>query len=356
MSRNSCFNIGEVCPDSREYLHHKNVNTVRCGRCGLLNPRHPDPVKPFSSAPIEIIDVDESPVSVPQPPESMNPPPPPAKRRGTEKTQSLQVPGMPDFKLGYAEKERQAANQRVEDRKTKTGFTRPPSVVHLSIMVAHFHWEELGAEEGYWTAAPNQWSIDQSNSDISSQALLDAILKEIRLKNRRGNLGKWLHPDGLGDWSLGHANPTKSTPRDIVTWDDPKLLSEVIDTGSYEQRAIQGTPRKLVSIWLYWTPSKPLTPPPRPRRTPVPSTPPTPTPMLAKRGRGRPRKLSVKPECTQGPAAPDPVRKRPSTAEPTQPTTRQRLMAEDNDPGEGPSNSNLGDTEDGGHFEAGGTE
>lgn len=111
-------------------------------------------MNPFSSAAVEIIDVDESPVSMPQPPpESMHPPPPPpAKRRGTEKTQSMQVPGMPDFKLGYAEKERQAANQRVQDRKT---ITRPPSVVHLSIMVAHFHWEELAAEEGYWTAAPN---------------------------------------------------------------------------------------------------------------------------------------------------------------------------------------------------------
>jgi hypothetical protein len=257
---------------------------------------------------------------------------------------------MPDFKLGYAEKERQVANQRVQDRKTKTGFARPQSVVHFSVGVAHFHWDELAAEEGNWTAAPNQWSVDQGNGDISSQDLLDSILKEIRLRNRRANLKKWLHPDGFGDWTLGHTNPAKSTPRDIVTWDNARLLSEAIDAGSYEQRVIQGTPRKLTTIWLYWTPSKPLTPPP------PPLTPPTPTPMPAKRGRGRPRKLSVKPECTQTPAAPDPVRKRPSTAESTQPTTRQRVMAEDDDPGEGPSNSNPGDTEDSGDFEAGETE
>jgi hypothetical protein len=60
---------------------------------------------------------------------------------------------MPDFKLGYAEKEREMANQRVQDRKTKTGFTRPQSVVHFAVRVAHFHWDELAAGDGNWTAA-----------------------------------------------------------------------------------------------------------------------------------------------------------------------------------------------------------
>ena len=187
------------------------------------------------------------------------------------------------------------ANQRVQDRKTKTGFTRPQSVVHFAVRVAHFHWDELAAGEGNWTAATNQWSVNEDNRDISSQRLLDSILKEMRLRTKRDNLTKWLHPGGLGDWTLGHTNPTKLTPRDIVTWDDARLLSEVIDAGSYEQRVLQGSPRKLVMIWLYWTPKKSLTPPP-PRRPPPPSTPPTPTPMPGKRGRGRPRKLLVKPE------------------------------------------------------------
>ena len=74
---------------------------------GFLNPRHPDfkapAPNPFSSSGIEIIDVEDSPVSMP--------PPPPAKRRGTKSTQSMQVPNMPDFKLGYAEKERQVRSE-----------------------------------------------------------------------------------------------------------------------------------------------------------------------------------------------------------------------------------------------------
>ena len=354
MANTMCFNVDEVCPDSREYLHHKKVKTVRCGRCGLLNPQHPSfkaPAYPLSSSAIEITDDEDSPASKPPPPPP--PPPPPAKRRSTESTQ---IPNVPDFKLGYAEKERQVANQRVQDRKTKTGFTRPSSIIHFSVGVAHFDWDELAFEEGNWTAATNQWSVDQENSHISSQGLLDSILKEIRLRNKRANLTKWLHPDGLGDWTLGHTNPTKLTPRDIVTWDDARLLSEVIDAGSYEQKSISGTTRRLAIIWLYWTPRKPLTPPPLPRRPPPPSTPPTPTPMPGKRGRGRPRKLSVKLECTQASAAPDPARKRSTTAESTQPMARQRRMAGDDDPGEGPSNGNPKDTEDSVHIEAGAME
>jgi hypothetical protein len=79
----------------------------------------------------------------------------------------------------------------------KTGFTRPQSVVHFAVGVAHFHWDELAAGEGNWTAATNQWSVDEDNRDISSQRLLDTILKEMRLRTKRDNLTKWLHPGGL---------------------------------------------------------------------------------------------------------------------------------------------------------------
>ena len=48
--------------------------------------------------------------------------PEPAKRRG-QGTQATQIPRIPEFKLGYAEKERQVVDQRVADRKQKTGYT-----------------------------------------------------------------------------------------------------------------------------------------------------------------------------------------------------------------------------------------
>ena len=58
----------------------------------------------------------------------------PARRRGL----TTYIPSLPDLKLGYAEKERQAADQRVADRKPKTGYIALIPIVHFSISVAHF--------------------------------------------------------------------------------------------------------------------------------------------------------------------------------------------------------------------------
>jgi hypothetical protein len=119
------------------------------------------------------------------------------------------------------------------------------------------------------SAAANQWSVDEDNREISSQGLLESILSQIRLQMKRTNLKKWLHLGPFGEWSLGHTNPTKSTPRDIAPWEDARLLSPVIDAGSYEQKVLQGTPRKLVTIWMYWTSPQggPTTPTPSIRPT-----------------------------------------------------------------------------------------
>jgi hypothetical protein len=42
----------------------------------------------------------------------------PARRRGL----ATHIPSLPDLKLGYVEKQRQTADQRVADRKPKTGY------------------------------------------------------------------------------------------------------------------------------------------------------------------------------------------------------------------------------------------
>lgn len=63
-----------------------------------------------------------------------------------------------------------------------------------------------------------------------------------------------------GDWTLAHNNPTKTPPRDIAPWIQPRLLSAVIDSGSYEQKAIVGSLNKIVTIWLYNTPEAPVRP------------------------------------------------------------------------------------------------
>jgi hypothetical protein len=68
----------------------------------------------------------------------------PAKRRGL----TIYIPSLPDLKLGYAEKERQAADQRMADRKPKTGYIALIPIVHFFIGIAHFTWDEHSDDQG----------------------------------------------------------------------------------------------------------------------------------------------------------------------------------------------------------------
>jgi hypothetical protein len=96
------FNPLDACPMSRELLHHRTVTTIRCGPCGLLNPAFDAsptsanlPERNRAKPPVgtEVINIDNSPMS-----KSI----PPAQRRGL----ATQIPAIPNFKLGYAEKDR----------------------------------------------------------------------------------------------------------------------------------------------------------------------------------------------------------------------------------------------------------
>jgi hypothetical protein len=244
------FNPSDACPKSKELLFHSTVTTVRCGRCTLLNPNYIE--SPGKQPPIEkeVIEIDESPT----PPTPIPPPQalPPAQRRGL----ATQIPSLPNFKLGYAEKERQLVDQRLAERKTKTSFIPSIPTVHFSVGIAHWVYDELEDDDGHWIGASNQWSVDEDNRELTSDTLLASLLSQATNQCKRPNLKKWLHCDG-GDWSLGHTNPVKGPARDIAPWDQVRLLSTVIDSGAYEQKLVTGTARKLVFLWLYWTPEPP---------------------------------------------------------------------------------------------------
>jgi hypothetical protein len=247
------FNLDEVCPVSRDYIYHSTVTTVRCGPCGNLNPNYvtlpaklPERGRAKPAPESEVIEIMDSPADSKLALQGI----PPAHRRAL----ATQIPGIPDFKLGYAEKERQHTDQRIADRKPKTGYIAHIPTIHFSVGVAHFTWDELAEDQGYWNAATNQWSVDEDNRHITSEGLLASILSQACKQTKRANLKKWLYPKalaGTSEWSLGHTNPAKSLPRDIVTWDQPRLLSATIDAGSYKQKIVAGTTRKLVNIWLY---------------------------------------------------------------------------------------------------------
>jgi hypothetical protein len=138
----------------------------------------------------------------------------------------------------------------------QNGRLKRPTIptVHFSAAVAHWVYDD--PDEGLWISASNQWSVDENNRELTSDALVASLLCQASHQSKRPNLKKWLRCDG-GDWNLGHTNPVKGPARDIAPWDQAKLLSTVIDSGAYEQKVVAGTTRKLVLVWLYWTPEPP---------------------------------------------------------------------------------------------------
>jgi hypothetical protein len=108
------------------------------------------------------------------------------------------------------------------------------------------------------------------------------------------------------------------------------MLSTVIDSGPYEQKLIPGTTRKLVSLWLYWTPNEPQ------RNEPF-----TPTPRKRQKASKEPL---IKPEIKDEPPTPTTVRRYKSGALISAPTsaatrtgatvTRRAFAASDTDTGE----------------------
>jgi hypothetical protein len=144
------FNPSEACPKSKDLLLHSIVTTVRCGPCTFLNPNYVEspaklPERSRAIPPIEkeVIEIGESPTDIK--------PIPPAQRRAVGL--ATQIPTLPNFKLCYAEKERQQAEQRTTERKAITNFVPPIPIVHFSVGVAHWVYDDLIEDEGYWTAA-----------------------------------------------------------------------------------------------------------------------------------------------------------------------------------------------------------
>jgi hypothetical protein len=137
---------------------------------------------------------------------------PPAQRRGL----ATQIPSIPNFKLGYAEKERQNADIRLAERKAKTGHIQPIPTVHFSVGVANFEWDEFAIDEGRWTLSPNFYTVTEDNRFLTSSELLASILAAVQAQTKRKHLKHWVSPPTPGDWCFGHTNPSKVI-REIAT-------------------------------------------------------------------------------------------------------------------------------------------
>ncbi len=250
------FVSSEVCPKSKELVLHTSITTMRSGPCGLLNPNFikSEPIsldrgRSIPSSGQEIIEIEESPTGN----KFSSPLIVPTKRRGT----ATQIPSIPNLKLGYAEPERQVVDQRIVDRKSKTGFSSYIPTVHFNVGVAHYTYNHSMDDGSYWTASSSYFSIDEENRHLTSNAFTESLLIKARNQAKRPNVKKWVVCGEESDWSLAHTNPVKVPARDIAPWPQTKLLSKAIDAGSYEQKPISGSMQKLVLIWLYYTPPVP---------------------------------------------------------------------------------------------------
>lgn len=160
------FIPAEACPNSKDLLLHSTIVTVRCGPCGLLNPSYLEPslelprrAKSRSSSARDPIEISED--SPTPPSKTVANIVPPAKRRG-----GIQIPTIPNFKIGYAEKERQSTNERIIARKPKSGFdTSEGLIVHFNVGIAHFTFDDSHEDGGYWTALKSSFTIDEINRD-----------------------------------------------------------------------------------------------------------------------------------------------------------------------------------------------
>jgi len=260
------FNRDTYCGKSKlpEGLHHNTVKTYRCPGCNYRNPTFQE--RPIRSDAEVIPILDDSP-KLP-PPRPTEPIPVKSSRAATH------IPSIPGLVVGNAEIERQRANQRQADRKTKTGITLAIPTIHFSIGVTRYIWNDIG-DDGDWSTAERgkNWSIDLANSELSSAGLLHNLLIELVRQNKRAEVAKWLTPEEEGDWAISHTNPMKHAVREIAPWTDARLLSEVIEQGAYELKPV-GT-KKLVQLWLCWQPEQP----------PAPETP-TPVKVLIKKEKG----------------------------------------------------------------------
>lgn len=179
------FNDLEVCPHSKELLLHNTVTTVQSGPCGLLNPNYietkmPERHKASSVTSQEIIKIDKSSIA----PKSILP----AKRRGL----ATQIPTIPSFKLGNTEKERQMADQKIADRKSKSGFSTHVPMVYFNVGIAHFHHNNALDNGGYWTTLSSSFSIHKENRLLTSNDLILSLLSKACIQAKRPNVKKWV--------------------------------------------------------------------------------------------------------------------------------------------------------------------
>ena len=267
------FKPDSYCPDSIKQFHHNNVITRRCEWCGLLNPNfivvRESSIKSESNiignrgasvkSKPEVVDLlDDSPATPSRPI-------PPAQRRGMA---ALHIPIIPKLEIGHANREVKAVNERIKAREKQVGIDTRPFTIHFSLGLARFTWDDAG-DSGRWDPWPQSWTVSEANRFLTSDELQRSLKANLKPDKKRSKMNKWLFPKEEGTWTLCHHMPAKSgASKDIASWDEPRLLSEVLDSGPYVVSTVQGKNSKVYSLFFCWMPD-PVTPELSPTTSPA---------------------------------------------------------------------------------------
>jgi hypothetical protein len=128
-------------PNNLKVINYNKIIIIRCSSYSLLNPRYSKPIeraRAQTPPKTEIIKIKDSLIDSRSAPLSGDATAEqgikPTRRRGL----ATHISSLPDLKLGYTEKERQIADQRVADRKSKTGYILLIPIIHFSVSIAYF--------------------------------------------------------------------------------------------------------------------------------------------------------------------------------------------------------------------------
>jgi hypothetical protein len=141
-----------------------------------------------------------------------------------------------------------------------------------------------------WKKAPTSWMKAEGNRKITSEELLQSLLAKVRLELDRVTYKQWLAPSESGNWLLCHQLTQQGYPVIVEAWNEPLLLSEIIDAHPFRVHAGEGKKGPTVGIWLCFQPDDA---PDSTNDTPTP----TPTPKEPKK-KGK-AKADIKKEIKQ---------------------------------------------------------
>lgn len=89
--------------------------------------------------------------------------------------------------------------------------------------IAHYNYDLDVDDSDYWKIMPSTVSIDEENHELTLDDVAISLLSKARNQSLRPAVTSWIACGENKNWTLGHNNPVKNTPRDIAPPPPPAL-------------------------------------------------------------------------------------------------------------------------------------